>query len=309
MPAFPDKEKLARAIKSTGVEEVRYASPEQTAGDLCLEAARAVLSGARANPGAVVFVSSTPDYLSTATSPILQSKLGLSTSTLCFDINYGCSGYIYGLLQAAMILNSVSQMDEVLVLTGETASKTIDPADSSTALIFGDSGAACLVRKGRSGKKTPFFIQTDGSGYEVILKASGGYRNPQGQSHLFMDGTKVLNFVTGAYQPSLEEFFERAGIEKSQIARFYFHQANKLILDYIAAKSKLDREKVPASYREYGNTGGGSVPLTMAMDLAGNPHPPGALSLISGFGVGLSWGHTLACLNGCISYGILESEY
>jgi len=305
---FHSKEALARAIKSTGVKEVRYSTADQTASDLCLAPAKKILEVSKLTPQAIVFVSSTPDYLSTATSPILQTKLGLAKSTICFDINYGCSGFIYGLFQAALILASVRDVETVLVLVGETPTKNIDLRDPSTALIFGDSGTATLVRRSERAQTTKFFLQANGDGFDAILKRTGGYRSQSGESCLHMDGAAVMNFIVSEYQPTIADFFSRANLKIDDINKFYFHQANKLILEYISKKLKVPSERVPTSYDIYGNTGGGSLPLTIAMDILKDPslNTESKPSLLSGFGAGLSWGHALLDLRGCVSVGVME---
>ena len=148
---FGEKE-VETAIKVAGIERLHFTENGETASDLCFQAAEQILQNElieRSSIDGLVFVSEHPDYHGPATSCVLQGRLGLSKECVCFDINYGCSGYIYGLFQAASLIGS-GVCDKVLVLAGNTNSKTVDKNRKSSYMVFGDAGSATIGEKVRA---------------------------------------------------------------------------------------------------------------------------------------------------------------
>ena len=80
------------------------------------------------------------------TSAIIHEKLSFSNDCASFDISLGCSGYVYGLWMAHMMIAS-GTCKKVLLLSGDTISKYVNLRDRSTAPLFGDAGSATLVEK------------------------------------------------------------------------------------------------------------------------------------------------------------------
>ena len=147
---FGDKE-VEDTIKGSGIERIHVAGNHETTSDLCYKAAERILSEEnidRNTINGVVFVSQTMDYYNPATSCVLQGRLGLPNDCVCFDISYGCSGYIYGIFQAASLIGS-GACNKVLVMAGDTNSKTIRPHIKSEVMVFGDAGSATLVSRGQ----------------------------------------------------------------------------------------------------------------------------------------------------------------
>jgi len=139
-------EELQKTIDSIGVNYRHVAPAGLCTSDLCYEAAKDLLGKLAVNPaeiGAIIFITQTPDYRLPATACILQERLGLNKSTMAFDINLGCSGYIYGLNIGFGLLNQ-SVIKKVLLLVGDTITKCISPMDRSGSVLFGDAGSAAL---------------------------------------------------------------------------------------------------------------------------------------------------------------------
>lgn len=129
-------------IKATDIERVRIADMGMTSSDMCQKAAEYLFDMKSTDKSVIdglIFVSQTSDYILPATSICLQDRLGLSENTICIGIHYGCSGYIYGLFQAACWISS-GMCSKVLVLAGDTTSRMINPLDKSLRMVFGDCG-------------------------------------------------------------------------------------------------------------------------------------------------------------------------
>jgi 3-oxoacyl-[acyl-carrier-protein] synthase-3 len=284
--------------KMTGVRERRWASEDQTTADLCQRAAEVLLKrlGWGADTvDALFFVSQTPDYRLPATACALQGRLGLSKRVIAFDINLGCSGYPYG-LWLAMTTVASGAAGRVLLLVGDTISKTVDPQDRSTAMLFGDAGTATAIERGENGEAR-FILGTDGLGERQLIIAEGGYRPapaaPEGAEGpkadaLYMDGGAIFNFTLATVPPLVAATLEGGGGVDSFDA-LLFHQANAFMLRHLAKKSKLPPEKVPMNIDRFGNTSSATIPLLMTTELADRLRE-GPLHLgLFGFGVGFSW--------------------
>lgn len=300
-------------INATGVERVHVADKEQTASDMCFEAASFLLEKEKINKeeiDALLFVSQTADYRAPATSIILQDRLGLSTEIVCFDIPYGCSGYIYGIFQAATLIGS-GTCKNVLVLAGDTTTKMINPKDRAQRMVFGDCGSATIVSKGMG--QIGFHICSDGSQHEKVIIPAGGFRIPSSektrkeyidsdgnyrtQENLYMDGSSVFNFIIKFGQQSINTLLQYMKWNKNDVNFFALHQATRFTLSYLRKRLKIDSEKAPINIANYGNTGPTTIPLILT-DLC---HSESGVEttkwdkvIMSAYGIGLSWG-SIAC--------------
>ena len=188
-------------VKGSGIERLHVAAPHETTADLCERAANNLFEATKIDRNeidGVVFVSQTMDYFNPATSCVLQGKLGLPKECVCFDIAYGCSGYIYGMFQASVLISS-GACKNVLVMAGDTNSKMVDKSKSSSLMVFGDAGSATLVSKGES--RVGFHIASDGYSYQTVLNDRMGFRKhpentrPDYQPDPAMSGDDVFSFI------------------------------------------------------------------------------------------------------------------
>ncbi|MBF0450076.1 MAG: ketoacyl-ACP synthase III [Candidatus Magnetomorum sp.] len=297
------EDEVNRIIKINGISKIRVAPEEVCASDLCEKAANLILeNNDKEKIQGIVFVSQTPDYILPATSACLQHRLGLSNECVAFDISNGCPGYIYGLFQAAMLINSGS-CDSVLVCAGDVISKYINPLDRSNRMVFGDAGSATILEKGAG--KISFSIMTDGSGADNLIIPAGGCRYPKNEDSemvsvkndgnmrsdedLFMNGLEIMNFSNREVPIRVDAVIDKQGWEKSEVTLFGFHQANQFMLNNLRKIMKISKEKLPIAMQETGNTGQASIPLMLALEQK-NLIKNNRLekSVLCGFGVGLS---------------------
>lgn len=174
---FPEED-VKKVVDKIGVYERRFANVDTCASDLCYAAAEKLIRDNNINREEIdllVFVSQTPDYRMPATSILLQNRLGLSTSTIAFDINLGCSGFIFALNTVYGMMQNIG-VRKALILDGETRSKVYSPKDRRTAFIFGDAGVAALVERNEKFGESSFSLNVDGSRGDLIKIPAGGYR-------------------------------------------------------------------------------------------------------------------------------------
>lgn len=292
-------DKAADIEKMTGVLERRWTDDATTTGDLCQRAAEHLLDRIgweRDSVDALFFITQTPDYRLPATACALQGRLGLSKQVIAFDINLGCSGYPYGLWLAMTTIAS-GAAKRVLLMVGDTISKTVDVEDRSTAMLFGDAGTATAIEVDEAGE-AHFVLGTDGLGERQLIIAEGAYRpapvtdggmlGPKADA-LYMDGGAIFNFTLATVPPLVAATVERAG-GADVFDAFLFHQANAFMLRHLAKKSKLPADKVPVNIDRFGNTSSATIPLLMTTDLADRLRTQPARLGMFGFGVGFSWG-------------------
>jgi len=308
-------------IKTTGVEEKRAAEKGMTTSDLCYESADRLLDQLkwdRAEVDILIFVSQSSDYYLPATAIILQDRLGLPKSCMAFDIGLGCSGYVYG-LSVLSALMSASKMKKGLLLTGDVSSATCSYEDKSTYPLFGDAGTVTALEYDESSDPIHFNLQNDGSGYDKIIIEDGGMRNLVTEKSLVkkevakgvvraslnvaLKGMDVFNFSVTEVPKSIREFCTYAEKSIEDYDFLLLHQANKLMNETIRKKLKYPIEQTPYSINKFGNTSSASIPLTIVTELRNQVASQKLDLLLSGFGVGLSWGvcnlplDKIACLN------------
>jgi 3-oxoacyl-[acyl-carrier-protein] synthase-3 len=290
---FGDHEVL-RIMKNTGINSLRVAPPSMKCSDLCAAAANDLLEKLNIDPmtlDAIIFVSQTPDFIAPPTSTILQHKLGMNQSVAAFDINYGCSGYVYGLLQAALLIKS--GCSRVLICAGDVITPFLAEDDRQLRMVLGDAASATIVECGHD--NLTFSVKTDGSWAEH-LTAERKMPRQDVDGFYQMNGSKVMEFALREVPTVIDEILALKKWNKEDVGTYIFHQPNKFMLDYLRKKTKLSINSVPIEVENVGNTGPASIPLTLA--LAANKLTNTDLEkvILCGFGVGLSWGACAANL-------------
>jgi 3-oxoacyl-[acyl-carrier-protein] synthase III len=308
-----DRERLVRNI---GIERRRICSEWQCFSDLAQVAAECLLDDmqwSRKDIDALIVITQSPDYLIPSTAIILQDRLGLENSIIAYDVNLGCSAYPFGLhLLGSMIASGA--IKKALMLIGDKCASVRDP-------LFSDAGTATALEFSEAARPMYFDLNSDGSGYKAIMLPIGGHREPYAHHHgfpqrdnngqlrwpsdLVLDGPAVLSFSTKMMPPSVIRALSHAGMTLDDIDFFVFHQANRLINETIRRKLALAEHRVPSTLKDYGNSSGASIPLTMTIQLADELRRGRRSLLLGGFGVGLSWGTCIvdiedACLPGLI---------
>lgn len=310
-------------IESTGVYKRHIASSNICTSDLCEYAANDLIKNLDINRESIdllIFVSQTSDYILPATSVILQNKLKLYKNTAAFDINLGCTGYVYGLATVFSFLQNPI-INSVLLMVGEKLTHITSRNDKTIYPLFGDAGTATYITKGDASNNSFFNLYSDGAGYKELIIEAGGcrvgtssetvlikeYANDvkRNQHHLFMNGPEIFNFTIREVPKSIKSLLEFSETSIEDIDYFVYHQANKFMIDFLAKKSKLPKEKVPISLDKYGNTSSATIPLTICSELRDISKSKVKL-LLSSFGVGLSWANAIINLENCYLSKVLE---
>lgn len=316
-------DEVKQVVEKTGVYQRRFADEGTCSSDLCFAAAEKLFADnkiLRNEIDLLVFVSQTPDYRMPATSVLLQNRLGLEHNTIAFDLNLGCSGFIYGLSIVYSMMER-SGLRKALLLDGETRSRIYSPKDRKTAFLFGDAGVAALIERHPSFGMSYFSLNSDGSKENLIKMKAGGYRFPtspetmkervvdeygniRSDEHGYMDGGDVFTFVIKEVPADIRKVIELSGSSFSDMDYFVFHQANSFINSYLLKKLMLDPAKAPSTVGKFGNTSSVSIPLTMVSELQGMLD--NRKVLMSGFGVGMTWASCIVNTGLCLISDLVE---
>ena len=313
-------------VDKTGIEQRRFADENTCSSDLCLAAAERLIADNSIDNEDIdllVFISQTPDYRMPATSVTLQHRLGLANKTIAFDINLGCSAFLYGLSVVYGMMER-SGLKKALLLDGETRSKVYSPRDRRSAFLFGDGGVAALIERDSKFGQSTFSLNSDGSRADLIMIPAGGYRkmssaetvvekvvdefgNMRSEEQGYMRGGDVFNFVIREIPRDIKNTLALTEKTVDDFDYVVFHQANNFINSYIAKKMKLDTMKIPSTIAKFGNTSSVSVPLTIVSELQGKLDGKKEL-LMSAFGVGMTWATAVVPFVDCKISDIIEVE-
>ena len=308
LPIF-NQEEADTFDKTVGILS-RYIAPDDIcSSDLCQDAGErllAALGWEKETVDVLLFVSVTGDFRTPPTSPILQDRMGLPNSTFVLDVPMGCCGCIYGITVAGNML-SAGTAKRALVLVGDTGLRMGSMQDKSRVPLFGDSGTAMALEFDPTAEDIVVEMNTLGAGYQALMTPHGGYRRPltkesfeyedfgngiiRSPKDALINGMDVFSFAISKPPISVKNMMERLGLDKDKdIDFFLIHQANKLIVDRIVKKLKLDESKVPYNLQEFGNLGGASIPMLMSSSIADELSKRPLSLLCSSFGLGLTWG-------------------
>ena len=283
-----------KVLAKTGVEQTWICDNDETALDLAL-AATQQLSGL-GSVDTLVYVSQSNDYFLPNSASVLHGKLGLDRTCKSFDVNLGCSGFVYA-LWLVTALQATNQSSQALIVCADTYSKFIDAGDRTSRPLFSDAASATIVEACSDGPSSigPFALGTDGEGFDALIVRGGSARGKFAGTDavLDMNGSRVFLFTMSTVYDSIVEFMAQQEIGADGIDKFFFHQASKLVLDQLESKLELEPAKVYRGLSQIGNTVSSSLPIALRQARDSGALARGDKLLLSGFGVGLSWANCL----------------
>ncbi len=291
-------------VSRSGIRERHIAAPGEMTSDMAVHAARLALADAKLQPADIdllVIATITPDMPMPATACSVQHKLGLSTSTACFDLNAACSGFIYALDTACAMVGS-GRYRHALVIGVEKLSSIVDWTDRTTCVLFGDGAGAAVI--GASARPAVGLIGAKLGSYgdcvDLLCIPAGGSNTPASTASLAsrdhflkMKGKEVFKYAVRGMEEAARDILEQHGIAANQINLVIPHQANLRIIESIAQYLELPMERFFVNLDRYGNTSAASIPIALDEARRAGRINPGDLTLLVAFGAGLTYGSAL----------------
>ena len=268
----------------TGIVSRRIASEDETVSELGTVASRRALADAciaADDVDSIVCATITPEWAFPATGCLIQASLG--SKAPAFDLNAGCSGFLFGLAQANAMVRS-GAAGRVLVVGTEVLSKIIDHDDVGTSILFGDGAGAAVVEGAEQGAGMgPFCLNSDGGRPQLLYL-------PRETGLIHMEGREVYRAAVQAMASSVADVLSRCGVAVSDVNLVVAHQANQRILDGVAQRVGLDPERTFSNIRYRGNTSAASLPIALFEAREQGRLNEGDLVVLVAFGAGFSWG-------------------
>jgi len=288
-------------VERTGISYRRKADDDVCSSDLGAEAAKIAIDRAGLSfedIDLIISASSSPDKFFPSTACIIQSKIGAKNAA-AFDLQAGCSGFIYGVTTAAQCI-ATGQFRNALVVGAEVLSKFTDWEDRNTCVLFGDGAGAAVLGQVESGGVLASILGADGGGADLLELPAGGTKEPASfetvknhRHYIKMNGNEVFKFAVKILEDSVKKVVAKADLTLEDINYIIPHQANIRIIDAAVKRLKFPREQVIVNLDKYGNMSSASIPVALDEALNAGRIQKGDKIVMVGFGAGLTWGANL----------------
>lgn len=282
-----------------GIKERRILKPEEGLGSSYLgaNAVKELLKKTNTQPEDVdllICATVTPDHVFPATANIISDLVGIKNA-FSFDVNAGCSGFLYALATGDKYVKS-GLYKKVVVVGAEVMSSIVDYTDRAVCPIFGDgSGAVMLEPTTEDFGIMDEILEVDGVGRHHLHQKAGGSVKPAShetvdarEHFIYQEGQPVFKWAVSKMADVSVEMMKRNKLSSEDLAYLVPHQANLRIIDATARRMGLEREKVMINIQRYGNTTSGTLPLCL------HDWEPqlkkGDNLILSTFGAGFTWG-------------------
>ncbi|HZK41034.1 MAG TPA: beta-ketoacyl-ACP synthase III [Atribacterota bacterium] len=285
----------------TGIKQRRISSGEKTYQIAAKAATEAIKNAGidKEEIDMIILATITPDYFMPSTANLVQAELGLDDIP-SFDVTAGCTGFVYGLQIADQFIKS-KQSKTILVIGVEVLSKVIDWSDRNTCVLFGDGAGAVILKSSSQEGIICTYTGSRGDLKGLLTLPAVPLKNPFLQipnnngrpSNISMNGKEVFQFAIRIMIKSISQVLNKSNLSIDDINYIIPHQANIRIIDYVARKLKVERERFIINLDRFGNTSSASIPLALNEAHKKKIFCPGDRIIMVAFGGGLTWGAVL----------------
>ena len=283
----------------TGMKERRIAAEGEFTSDMGCKAAAKALEAAALKPkqlDLILCATLTPDHLFPSTACLIQSRLG-ATHAAAFDVQAACTGFLYALSVAKAYIEA-GIYQNILVVATEKLSSIVDYTDRATCILFGDGACACVLSSAKHGFSVEnVTLGADGEQSDLLILPAGGSRYPpnertvrEGLHYLQMEGKEVFKHAVRRMESAVKICLEKTGLEQREISWLVPHQANIRIIESLAKRFEVPKERVFLTIQKYGNTSASSIGIALDELLRQKDIKMGEHIVLFAFGAGLTWG-------------------
>lgn len=284
-----------------GIKERRILKGEgKGSSDLGQKAVEDLLQKTGTSPEEVdllICATVTPDMQFPATANIISDKVGINNA-FSFDLNAGCSGFLFALATGTKYITS-GLYKKVIIVGSEKMSSIVDYTDRQTCPIFGDGAAAVMLEPTTENVGiVDEMLHTQGFGRKHLHQKAGGSCKPAShetvdarEHFIYQEGNHVFKHAVSNMADVSVEMMEKHNMTADDLAWLVPHQANNRIIEATAKRMGLAKEKVMINIEKYGNTTSATIPLCLWE--WENQLKKGDNIILSGFGAGFTWGSIL----------------
>ena len=285
----------------TGIRERRFARDDEYTSDMALAATKLALTRAELKPSDIdyyIVATASPDNTFPNTACWVQKGLG-TEGAACIDISTACSGFVFGLQQAAALVNS-GECKNAVVIGAEKLSGITNFRDRGSCILFADGAGAVVVSKTAGKGRIVCSRMGSAFDFDALAVPAGGCRLPPSYQTVDDNSHKIAMKGRATYQTAVRKFAEmaleacqRGGVTPEQLAWVVPHQANEHIIVSAMERANVPQSKIVMNLERYGNTSSASIPIALEEAVSDGRIKRGDYVLLMGFGGGLSWGYNL----------------
>ena len=272
-------------VKNVGIKNRYIMSEEESTSDLAAQACLNAMKNANVHPediDLIILSTDTPDYLSPATSTIIQHKIGAKNAGT-FDINSACAGFVTTLVTGYKYIQTEDDINTVLIIGAYGMSKFVNWKDHYTATLFADGAGALILKKvlNQPGLLSNKMI-ADGQYFDYLGIYSGGTKNPNNSN----SSKKQEEFVTfqkrfpselnsETWPKLIYDTLKKANLSTNDIDYYFFTQLNLRTIEQVMETLKQPMSKTHYIMDKWGYTGSACIPMAMydAIELGKLPKP------------------------------------
>lgn len=283
----------------TGMKERRLAASDEFTSDMGYAAAKRAMEDAKVLPESIdiiLFATLTPDYIFPSTACLIQKRLQ-AMHAAAMDMQAACTGYLYALSIAKAYVES-GHYKTILIVAAEKLSSIVNYKDRDTCVLFGDGAAACVVSSDKPGYTIEnVSLGADGEQAQLLILPAGGSKYPaslktvkRGLHFLQMEGKEVFKHAVRRMESAVIQCLDATGIKQEEIGWMVPHQANSRIIESVARRFHVKKERIYMTIHKYGNTSASSVGITLDELIKEKKVKRGEHVILFAFGAGVTWG-------------------
>lgn len=272
-------------VENVGIHQRHVMAEDETTSDMLIAAARDALAAANVQPADVdliIVATDTPDYISPATSSVVQAKLGTENAGT-YDINAACAAWVTGLDMAGRYIVTDPDYRHILVLGGYGMTRFVDWTDKKTCTLFADGAGAVVVSAGEEPGFLGGKLTAAGEYYDALGIYTGGTARPATPETVNELGKPVVQFVrkfpatfnSDNWPPLVREAVRKAGLTLDDIDFFLFTQLNLRTIEFVMDALDQPMSKTHWIMDKWGYLGSACIPAALddALERGKGPQP------------------------------------
>ena len=279
----------------TGISERRVS--HVPASDLASVAGQRALAAAglvAEDVDLLIVATCTPDTVIPSTAAHVQKKMGAANAAV-FDLNAGCSGFIYSLSVATSMIRAAGYK-KALVIGCERITWFLNWSLRDSAVLFGDgAGAVVLEPSETESGLLASHLGCEGDALDALIVFNFGTAGDRfvenyGNFDVNFDGREIFKRAVRGMAREIRKVLSDLEFSNEDIDLIIPHQANARIIESLANHLSVPMSQVVLNIQNYGNTSAATIPVALVEALDEGRIKSGDRLLLAAFGAGLTRG-------------------